>query len=165
MSPPPKYGISKNNKLWSFPPWVIVALGLAFIGLCIWLAVILSSSPQATDGATCGEEGHFSHSSGGGNFSWAALRLAGPKGGNPYVFLMFERYKDGTADHFVVDTVELPPNVTALSLTADGSPGVLGLIGASVPAQNAKAALSAAEGQFFDMLKCYDGTHAGLGVQ
>ena len=84
------------------------------------------ASCQHTDTtSSCGMEGHFSHSSGGGKFSWNAVRLNNRTGmSSPYLFVMFETYIDGTSDHFVVDTINLP-TMSADVITADGTPNVL----------------------------------------
>ena len=68
----------------------------------------------------CGKEGHFSHSSGGGKFSWSALRLNTHK----YLFIMFETYIDGTSDHYITGVIDLP-TMTSDLITIDGKPGIL----------------------------------------
>ena len=83
---------------------------------------------------SCGMEGHFSHSSGGGKFSWNAVRLnshAGMK--NPYLFMMFETYIDGTSDHFVVDIIDLP-TMSADVVAPDGTLTAMQLSDVSVDA-------------------------------
>ena len=88
---------------------------------------------------TCGMEGHFSHSSGGGKFSWNAVRLNNVAAGmsSPYMFIMFETYIDGTSDHFVVDVINLP-TMSADVITADGTPSVLQLDNVTVSAPDSR---------------------------
>jgi hypothetical protein len=116
---------------------------------------------------TCGMEGHFSHSSGGGKFSWNAVRLNRRAGmPSPYMFIMFETYIDGTSDHFVVDVIDLP-TMSADVVTADGTPSVLQLdnVTVSAPDTASMPALNKAKKDFFDMLPCYSGSYSGQGTQ
>jgi len=116
---------------------------------------------------TCGKEGHFSHSSGGGKFSWNALRLYSYKGmSHPYLFSMFETYKDGTSDHYNIGIIDLPTMSSEL-VTIDGKPGVLHNDNFTInkPDYLSLPIIEKAEKTFFDMLPCYSGSYAGMGVQ
>jgi hypothetical protein len=115
----------------------------------------------------CGSEGHFSHSDGGGKFSWNAIHLNNHKGmSNPYLFIMFETYKDGTSDHYIVDIIDLP-TMTANFITADGKLSILrnNNLTVSAPDQASLLIIAAAQKSFFSMLPCYSGSYSGRGIQ
>ena len=116
---------------------------------------------------TCGKEGHFSHSDGGGKFSWTAIRLANSKKmSNLYLFIMFETYADGTSDHYIVDIIDLP-TMTANFITKDGKQHILknGSSSVAFPDQSSKLIINNTIKVFFDMLHCYFGPYSGRGVQ
>ena len=115
----------------------------------------------------CGMEGHFSHSSGGGKFSWNAVHLNNhSEMSNPYLFIMYETYKDGTSDHFIVDIIDLP-TMSADVVTADGTLGVLKLnsVTVSAPDSVSMTTINKAKKEFFDLLPCYSGSYSGMGIQ
>ena len=126
-----------------------------------------TTATTATTTRTCGKEGHFTHSSGGGKFSWNALRLYSYKGmTHPYLFSMFETYKDGTSDHYNVGIIDLPTMSSEL-VTIDGKQGVLhnGNFTINKPDYISLSIIEKAEKSFFDMLPCYSGSYTGMGVQ
>lgn len=111
----------------------------------------------------CGKEGHFSHSSGGGKFSWSALRLNAHK----YLFIMFETYIDGTSDHYITGVIDIP-TMTSDLITANGKPGILynkNFTTVSVPDNKSIPIINKALKNFFDSLPCYSGPYSGRGVQ
>ena len=115
----------------------------------------------------CGKEGHFSHSSGGGKFSWNAIRVKNSSNMiNPYLFTMFETYRDGTSDHYLVDTIDLP-SMKVDVITADGIKGVLygNNLSYGVPDTKSLKTIAKAQKKFFDMLPCYSGSYSGKGTQ
>ena len=112
----------------------------------------------------CGKEGHFSHSSGGGLFSWEAIKINGK---NRYLFIMFESYLDGTSDHYVMDVINLP-TMNADTITVNGKQGILKINGNSIskPDTTAMATIKKAKQTFFDMLICNDDDNReGKGTQ
>jgi hypothetical protein len=145
-----------------------IAIGLLalIIGVSIFSQLSKTTSTTSTI-RTCGKEGHFSHSSGGGKFSWNAIRLSSLQGlSSPYLFIMFEKYIDGTTDHYVVGTIDLP-TMSAELITEHGEMGVLNKdnFTVSTPDPNALQIIHKAQKQFFDMLPCYSGSYAGQGTQ
>ena len=116
----------------------------------------------------CGKEGHFSHSSGGGVFSWEALRLRSHEDmQHPYIFMMFETYIDGTSDHYAVKVIDLP-TMEADTITINGKQGVLKMDGNSIskPDATAMETIKSAQKTFFTMLTCNaPGNYTGQGTQ
>ena len=116
----------------------------------------------------CGKEGHFSHSSGGGVFSWEAIKIGSnlPMQ-NRYLFVMFESYIDGTSDHYVVDIINLP-TMDSDSITASGKPEILQINNNSIskPDAIAMVTIKNAKETFFNMLTCNDSDNrTGKGTQ
>jgi len=115
----------------------------------------------------CGQEGHFSHSSGGGKFSWNAIRMKNNNTmKNPYLFIMFETYRDGTSDHYLLGTIDLP-SMTVDVITSDGSKGILydKSLSYGSPDKESLKTIAKAQKKFFDMLPCYSGSYSGKGTQ
>ena len=115
----------------------------------------------------CGKEGHFSHSSGGGTFSWNAIRMKNNNTmKNPYLFTMFETYRDGTSDHYLLGTIDLP-SMTADVITSDGSKGIFNdkSLSYGSPDTDSLKTIAKAQKKFFDMLPCYSGSYSGKGTQ
>jgi|TARA_R110000823_G_scaffold28278_1_gene82471 hypothetical protein len=116
---------------------------------------------------TCGKEGHFSHSDGGGTFSWTAIRLNNHTGmSNPYLFTMYETYLDGTSDHYIGDIIDLP-SMDSDFITSDGNLGVLNQKRVSVSSPDAAtlSVINKSQKSFFNMLPCYSGSYMGRGIQ
>jgi hypothetical protein len=145
---------------------IITALFLLLIIICATVSPTKVYSKSSTT-RTCGKEGHFSHSDGGGKFSWNAIRLSNRSGmSNPYLFIMFETYIDGTSDHFIVDIIDLPSMVSDF-ITVDGKLSVLNKnnVTVSVPDRESMIVIDRAKKTFFDMLPCYTGSYTGRGIQ
>ena len=131
---------------------------------CIKIIILLAIFVWLNSLNNCGKEGHFSHSSGGGVFTWEAIRLNGQ---NRYLFIMFESYIDGTSDHYVVDEIDLP-TMYAQTITVNGKQGILNINGGSIskPDANAMVTITKAKDKFFKMLTCNDyNNRAGKGTQ
>ena len=142
-------------------------MGLGIIILIQLIFILLIFIPYNSKSVKCGKEGHFSHSSGGGIFSWNAVGLNNHKKmSNPYMFIMFETYIDGTSDHYIVDIIDLP-NMKSNIVTVDGNPGVLQYdnLTISAPDKNSLKKIDKAQKKFFDMLPCYSGSYLGKGTQ
>ena len=147
---------------------IITSTCLLFI--ILYISIYFSkpaSKCSSTALRTCGKESHFSHSDGGGIFSWNAIRLSNRRGmSNPYLFIMFETYTDGTSDHYIVDIIDLPM-MTADFITKDGKLNILRNNGLSVgfPDKSSESIINNTIKVFFDMLPCYNGPYSGRGVQ
>lgn len=145
---------------------ILVGLGIVAIGAILGVGYE-SQQTYPTTAHTCGKEGHFSHSDGGGIFSWTAMRLNNHTGmSNPYLFTMYETYRDGTSDHFIVDIIDLP-TMEEDFITADGKIGVVNQNNVSVnsPDADALSVITKTQKSFFDTLSCYSGSYEGRGIQ